>query len=93
MATPRRPEPEPLETDDVRVVALGTVLWAVALAASVLLGGRLDEDGRGSWVWIAAAGFALGLIGLRHVLRRRAAARQQAAQGDPSAGRTGPNQG
>ncbi|MEO6206199.1 MAG: hypothetical protein ABIO67_12595 [Mycobacteriales bacterium] len=28
---PRRPDPEPLETDDVRLVAVGTGLWAVAL--------------------------------------------------------------
>lgn len=87
MAAPRRPDPEPLETDDVKVVALGTVLWAVALVAALLLRGRLDEDGRGSWVWVAAAGLALGLIGIRHVRRRRSALR---APSDPSSGHTGP---
>src|SRR5215203_1329089 len=57
MAPPRRPDPEPLETDDVRAVTVGTVAWAVLLLALLAAYPRLDEDGRGSWVWIAAAGF------------------------------------
>jgi len=69
--TPRRPDPEPVETDDVAIVTLGTVLWVVALVAALLLGDRLDDQGRDSWVWVAAAGLFLGLIGLRHVRRRR----------------------
>jgi hypothetical protein len=73
MAPPRRPDPEPLETDDVRVITLGTVAWGVVLVVLVALHGRLEDDGHGSWVWIAAAGFGLGLVGLRHVRRRRAA--------------------
>jgi hypothetical protein len=73
MAPPRRPDPEPLETDDVRAVTLGTVAWGVLLVVLLALHGRLDEDGRGSWVWVAAAGFGLGLVGVRHVRRRRAA--------------------
>lgn len=90
MAPPRRPDPKPLETDDVRVVALGTGLWALALVAALLLNDRLDDDGRGSWVWVAAAGVVLGLIGLRHVVRRRAAT--PPARSDPSGGHAGPNQ-
>ena len=73
MAPPRRPDPEPLETDDVRVITLGTVAWGVALVVLVALHDRLEDDGRGSWVWVAAAGFGLGLVGVRHVRRRRAA--------------------
>ena len=72
MAPPRRPDPEPLRTDDVTAVTVGTVAWAVLLVVLVAMYGRL-EDGHESWVWIAAAGFGLGLIGIRHVRRRRAA--------------------
>lgn len=64
-----------METDDVAIVTLGTVLWAVGLAAALLLRDRLDEQGRDSWVWVAAAGLFLGLVGVRHVRRRRAARR------------------
>ena len=48
---------------------------------------RLDDDGRGSWVWIAAAGFGLGLLGVRHVRRRRAAlSRATQPEGETSDG-------
>lgn len=73
MAPPRRPDPEPLETDDVRAITVGTVAWGVLLVVLLASYGRLDDDGRGSWVWVAAAGFGLGLVGVRHVRRRRAA--------------------
>jgi Protein of unknown function (DUF2530) len=69
---PRRPDPEPLESDDVRIVALGTAMWLVALLAALVLHGRLDDHGNGDWVWIALAGAFLGLVGLRYVRRRRA---------------------
>ena len=61
-----------MESDDVAVVTLGTVLWAVALVAALLLRDRLDERGNERWVWVAAAGIFLGLVGLRLVRRRRA---------------------
>jgi hypothetical protein len=60
-----------METDDVSIVALGTLLWAAALVACLVLHERLEDQGRDSWVWVAAAGLFLGLIGLRHVRRRR----------------------
>jgi len=73
MAPPRRPDPEPLRTDDVTAVTVGTVAWAVLLVVLLVLHGQLEDDGRGSWVWVAAAGFGLGLYGIWHVRRRRAA--------------------
>jgi hypothetical protein len=84
MVPPRRPDPEPLETDDVAVVTVGTVLWGIALVATAALGGRLGDGGRTSWVWISAAGFFLGLVGIRYVRRRRAALR--AGSDQPGAG-------
>jgi hypothetical protein len=80
---PRRPAPEPLETSDVAVVAVGTVLWAIALALTLALHDRLADDGNGDWVWIAAAGLFLGLVGLWHVRRR--AARLSAGRTDDAA--------
>ena len=81
MAPPRRPDPEPLRTDDVTAVTVGTVAWAVLLVVLLAMYGRLEDGGRESWVWIAAAGFGLGLVGIRHVRRRRAALAR--AEGDP----------
>jgi hypothetical protein len=78
MAPPRRPDPEPIETDDVAVITWGTALWGLALVVIVALGDRLDDEGRDSWAWIAAAGFFLGLVGIRYVRRRRAALRTSA---------------
>jgi hypothetical protein len=73
MPTPRRPDPEPLEADDVTIVTVGTVLWAVALVASLVFHDRLADGGNGNWIWIFLAGTFLGLIGVRYVRRRRAA--------------------
>jgi hypothetical protein len=60
-----------METDDVRIVALGTALWVIALVATIVFHDRLAEHDNGDWVWVALAGVFLGLIGLRHVRRRR----------------------
>ena len=68
-----------METSDVTVVAVGTVLWAIALALTLVLHDRLADDGNGDWVWIAAAGLFLGLIGLWHVRRRAARLRAERA--------------
>ena len=73
MPSNRRADPAPLETNDVAIVTAGTVLWAVALLALILLRDQLDADGRERWVWVAAAGTFLGLVGVRNVRRRRAA--------------------
>ena len=76
MPTTRRPDPEPLETDDVAIVTVGTVLWALALVASLVFHDRLADDGNESWTWVFLAGTFLGLIGIRYVRRRRAALRR-----------------
>jgi hypothetical protein len=71
-----------MESDDVLVVTVGTVLWAAGLVATLVLHGRLSEHGNGDWVWIMAAGLFLGLVGIRHVRRRRTALR--AGETEPS---------
>jgi peptidoglycan/LPS O-acetylase OafA/YrhL len=60
-----------METDDVRIVALGTVLWLIALVAALVFHDRLADNDNGDWAWVALAGVFLGLVGLRHVRRRQ----------------------
>lgn len=66
----RRPDPEPLETDDVRIVAVGTVLWAVALMVLVV-GRLLGYAVHGWWIAMCACGALLGCVGVRYCQRRR----------------------
>lgn len=71
------------------VVTVGAALWAAGLVLTLVLHHRLSEHGNGDWVWIMAAGLFLGLVGIRHVRRRRAALR--AGQTDPSGNDRSPN--
>jgi hypothetical protein len=79
-----------VEADAVPVIVIGTIAWAAVL--SVLLVLRLLGNRPGAqddWVWIAVAGFGLGLVGIRTVRRRRSALRREALA-DPPTG-AGPN--
>lgn len=69
----RRPDPPPLETDDVLVVAIGTALWAVGLVVLLVL--RLADVTRVPdwWLGMCAYGVALGLFGVRYCRRRHQA--------------------
>jgi uncharacterized membrane protein len=73
MATTRRPPPDPVDTDGVRTVIVGTVGWVLALLALLPFRDRLAEDGRAWWLWTCATGVCLGVIGLVYCRRRRAA--------------------
>ena len=67
----RRPDPEPLEVDDVALVAAGSVAWTVGLVVLLVL-----EATRGvpDWWWqMCAAGAALGLLGVRYCRNRKKA--------------------
>ena len=77
MPSARRPPPAPVETDGVRVLVIGTVLWALALCALLLLGDRLRGDGREDWVWTCLTGTVLGLVGIAYCARRRNALRRR----------------
>jgi hypothetical protein len=69
----RKPDPEPLETNEVRVLLVGTAAWLVAFVVLLPLYDRLMTAGRGWWLWTCLAGFGLGLWGIYLVRRRRAA--------------------
>jgi hypothetical protein len=62
-----------MQTDDLRVVAIGTALWLVALAATLVFHDRLAEHNNDDWVWVALAGVFLGFVGLRYVRRHQRA--------------------
>ncbi len=66
----RRPDPDPLPTDDRTTVLVGTGVWAVLQVAALVFYGDLADDGRGWWVWTPLCGLLLGGYGL-HYLRGR----------------------
>jgi hypothetical protein len=70
----RRPDPAPLETDDVAIVTAGTVLWAVALVVLLVL--KATGTDIHDWWWqMCLAGAVLGSYGVSFCRRRRAALR------------------
>jgi hypothetical protein len=64
---------EPLDVDGVRTIEVGTALWLVAFVALLPFYGRLQDAGRGWWLWTCLAGFGLGMFGLEYCRRRRRA--------------------
>lgn len=79
----RRPDPPPIETDDVHVVAVGTALWGIALVVLGVLRIADVVEVRDWWLWMCVAGVVLGLIGVRYCQRRRAAIARDEALGLP----------
>jgi hypothetical protein len=67
---PLRPDPPPLETDDVKIVAAGTSLWLVALVVLLVLKAA-GTDVHDWWLAMCASGFLLGLVGIRYCRNRR----------------------
>jgi H+/Cl- antiporter ClcA len=64
---PRRPDPEPLKTDDAVTILTGTVLWVVALVVLLII-----QPTQTWWIWTCVVGIGLGLFGLAFVRRRDA---------------------
>jgi hypothetical protein len=68
---PRRPDPEPVEVNETRIVAVGLALWVVALVVLLLFfRDELRAHDATWWLWTCVVGIALGLYGLRFVSRR-----------------------
>lgn len=79
VAAPRRPDPAPLETNDVLIVAGGTALWIVALVVLLVLKAA-GNDIHTWWLIMCVEAIVLGAIGIRFCARRQAAlARAKAA--------------
>lgn len=68
--------PKPL-VDLAPPVIIGTALWAVVLAVSLLLENAADVD-TGFWLTTAVAGFGLGFVGLAIIAWQRRASRNGA---------------
>lgn len=69
---PRRPDPEPLQTDDRPVVLIGMGLWVVAFVVlAVFFRDELRRHDATWWLWACVVGVGLGLYGLRVAARRR----------------------
>ncbi|MGN6272044.1 MAG: DUF2530 domain-containing protein [Protaetiibacter sp.] len=66
----RRPDPEPVATDDRAAILTGVVLWVLALAALLVFVGPLVEAGLVWWLWTCLVGIGLGLVTLVYVHRR-----------------------
>ncbi|CAI7980177.1 MULTISPECIES: DUF2530 domain-containing protein [Parafrankia] len=81
-AEPDVVELRPLPYDGVRSVAVGTVMWLIALLVMIPFADDLRADGRLWWIATAAVGFVLGLMGLWVVVRRRNRLRATAAEPD-----------
>ncbi|ABW16532.1 conserved hypothetical protein [Parafrankia sp. EAN1pec] len=81
-AEPDVVELRPLPYDGVRSVAVGTVVWLIALLVMIPFADDLRADGRLWWIATAAVGFVLGLMGLWVVVRRRNRLRATAAEPD-----------
>ena len=79
----RRPDPPPLETNDVTVVAVGTALWALGLLVLVVLEVTGAAEVRTWWMGMCGYGIALGLFGVRYCRRRHEAIERDAALGRP----------
>jgi hypothetical protein len=87
VSAPQPPQVEPLDEDGVGAAAMGTILWAVALAVMIVLRDRLAASGAQWWIATAACGVGFGLLGLLYATRRRSAyrsARARAAEGSTS---------
>ena len=67
----RRPDPEPVETDDRKAMLIGIGLWVLGLATLLLFIEPLNTAGNLWWLWTAVAGLVLGLIGLIYTHLRR----------------------
>jgi H+/Cl- antiporter ClcA len=85
MTRPRRPDPPPLQTNDVLVVAVGTVAWAAVLVVLLVIG--LDETDRW-WLWVCAAGIVGGLFAMWYIPRLQRG--RAAAEARRDARRQGP---
>jgi hypothetical protein len=74
-----------VDVDGIRVVTVGTTLFAAAAVVAGLLYPRLSADGRGWWLGVCVSGFLLGLVGLLYCWNRVRQRRQGTGPTAPGA--------
>lgn len=78
--TQQRPDPPPLETNEVLISAIGAVAFAVAFVVLLIVP---LAPGHHWWRWVCVTGFAMGVFGCWYIPRlhrgRAAAAERRAA--------------
>lgn len=62
---------DPLDVDGTRTVAVGSLLFLLAFVVQLPFRDRLEDAGRGWWLWTCLAGFGLGVLGWDYCRRRR----------------------
>ena len=69
----RRPDPQPVKTDDRKAMLVGIALWLVAAAVVFFFLGPRTESDNAWWLWTCLTAIGLGLLGLlyTHWKRRR----------------------
>ncbi|HEY6740445.1 MAG TPA: DUF2530 domain-containing protein, partial [Actinopolymorphaceae bacterium] len=72
----RTADVEPLDVDGVATLAVGTVVWAIALIALLPFRARLEAAGHAWWLWTCVAGIVVGLVGTGYCWRRRTRTRR-----------------
>ena len=79
----RRPDPPPLESDDVRAVAVGTAAWVVGLVVLVVL--QVTDTTRVETWWLVMCGYGivLGVVGVAYCRKRHVAIERDKARGLP----------
>jgi hypothetical protein len=60
-----------MDADGVVVVAVGTILFAVASVVLAIFYSALARAGEGWWLWVGIGGLALGLFGIWYCLNRQ----------------------
>jgi len=85
---PRRADPPPLETNDVRIAVAGTAAWAIALVV-LLIAGPPEADRW--WIWVCVAGIVIGLFATWYIPRLQSGrARQEAERAERRAAEAEP---
>ncbi|MCK2213559.1 DUF2530 domain-containing protein [Actinomadura sp. ATCC 31491] len=62
------PDPEPIKTNDVAAVGVGTAVWAVALVVLLIF---RPAPGNEWWIWTCVTGIGFGFFGMWLVRRPR----------------------
>ena len=78
-----RPDPGPLQTNDVVIIAIGTAAWTIGLVVLLVLRATGTAEVRDWWLGMCGYGIALGVYGMYYARRRHLAIERDAALGIP----------